>query len=164
MIINQLFDSDLNFLSNRLAASFDRKAKTVITEESNKRRSDFPFEFYHNDYYTTRYEVCETGTNKKLEEFELRLSDAVEYATQHLDKKPYIIEVRYYVEAETEEGVVDEEEIVWKYDEAEDIDLCGHCDKPFKKTELFYNYKGRKLPVCKWCKDKDLFQDVEKPE
>lgn len=131
---------------------------------TNERRSDFPFDFYYNDYYTTRYEVCETGTNEKLEEFELRLSDAVDYAKQHLDKKPYIIEVRYYVEAETEEGVVDEEEIVWKYDEAEDVDLCGHCGRPFKKTELLYNYKKRKLPVCNWCKDKDLFQDVEKPE
>lgn len=131
---------------------------------TNERRSAFPFEFYYNDYYTTRYEVCETGTDEVLDEFDGRLSDAVDYAKQHLDKKPYIIEVRYYVEAESKNGVVDEEEIVWKYDEAEDVDLCGHCGRPFKKTELLYNYKGRKLPVCNWCKDKDLFQDVEKPE
>ena len=30
MIINQLFNSDLNFLSDRLAASFNRKSKTAI--------------------------------------------------------------------------------------------------------------------------------------
>lgn len=34
MIINQLFGSDLDFLSNRLAASFNRKSKNVIIKEN----------------------------------------------------------------------------------------------------------------------------------
>ena len=63
MIINQLFNSDLNFLSDRLAASFDRKSKTVIKNlKEGLNNSEF------EEYMQLCKEIGIKG-NKDLESF-----------------------------------------------------------------------------------------------
>lgn len=63
MIINQLFNSDLNFLSDRLAASFNRKSKTAIKNlKEGLNNSEF------EEYMQLCKEIGIKG-NKDLESF-----------------------------------------------------------------------------------------------